>query len=114
MIAGNLCSVISGHPIQFLVEPSSFKYNSSKTKITKRCYKMFDKEKFKSDLGKVNWQKHCNNPDSNVSLEHFLIVHTLLYRHAPFKSFNKEPNRYSSKPWITTGIAKSIKVRQLI
>ena len=54
MIAGNLCSVISGHPIQFLVEPSSFKYNSSKTKITKRCYKMFDKEKFKSDLGKVN------------------------------------------------------------
>ena len=55
MIAGNLCSGISDHLIQFLVEPSSFKYNSSKKKITKRCYKTFDKEKFKSDLGKVNW-----------------------------------------------------------
>ena len=41
------------------------------TKITKRCYNKFDKEKFKSDLGKVNWQKHCNSPDPNVSMEHF-------------------------------------------
>ena len=54
MIAGNLSSVISDHLIQFLVAPSSFMPNSSKEKITKRCYKKFDKEKFKSDLGKVN------------------------------------------------------------
>ena len=45
-------------------------------------------------------------------MEHFLkIVHTLLDRHALFKSFNKKPNIYSSKQWITTGIAKSIKVK---
>ena len=110
MIAGNLCSVISDH--QFLVEPSSFMHNSSKEKITKRCFKKLDKKKFKSNLGKVNWKKHCNNPDPNVSMEHFLkIVHALLDRLAPFKSFNKKPNIYSSKPWITTGIAKSIKVK---
>ena len=54
MIAGNLCPVISDHLIQLLVEPSSFIHNISKEKITKRCYKKFDKEKFKSDLGKVN------------------------------------------------------------
>ena len=36
------------HLIQFLVEPSSYMHNSSK-----RCYNKFDKEKFKSDLGKV-------------------------------------------------------------
>ena len=112
MIAGNLGSVISDHLIQSLVEPSSFMHNSSKEKITKRCYKKFDKEKFKSDLRKVNWQKHCNNPDPNVSMEHFLkIVIALLDRHAPFKTFNKKPNIDSSKPWITTGIAKSIKVK---
>ena len=45
-------------------------------------------------------------------MEHFLkIVHALLDRHAPFKSFNKKPNIYSSKPWIKTGIAKSVKVK---
>ena len=112
MTAGNLCFVISDHLIQFLVETSSFMHSSSKEKITKRCYMKFDKEKIKSDLGKVNWQEHCNNPDPNVSMEHFLkIVHLLLDRHTPFESFNKKPNINSSKPWITTGIAKSIKVK---
>ena len=32
MIAGNLCSVISNHLIQFLVESSSYMHNSSKEK----------------------------------------------------------------------------------
>ena len=49
MIAGNLCSVIFDHLIQFLVELFSFMDNNSKEKITKRCFKKFDKEKFKSD-----------------------------------------------------------------
>ena len=45
-------------------------------------------------------------------MTHFLkIVHALLDRHAPLKSFNTKSNIYSSKPWITTGIAKSIKVK---
>ena len=92
MIAGNLCSVTSDHLIQFLVEPSSYMHNSSKEK-TKRCYEKFNKEKLQSDLGKVNWQKHCNNLDPNVAMEHFLkIVRVLLDRHAPFKSFDKKPN----------------------
>ena len=54
MMAGNLCSVISNHLIEFLVEPLSFMHNSSKEKITRRCYKKFDKEKCKTDIGKVN------------------------------------------------------------
>ena len=66
MIVGNLCSGISDHLIQFLVEPSFHIHNSSIEKITKRCYKKFDKEKFKHVLGKVNWQRHCNKPDLNV------------------------------------------------
>ena len=38
MIVGNLCSVISGHLIQFLVEPSFFMHNSSKEEITNRFF----------------------------------------------------------------------------
>ena len=38
-----LCSVISDHLIQFLIEPS-YMHNSSKEKITKRYYQNFDKE----------------------------------------------------------------------
>ena len=54
MIARNLYSLISDHLIQYPIEPSSYIYTSFKEKITKRCYKNFDKEKFKADLGKVN------------------------------------------------------------
>ena len=112
MIPGNLCSVISDHLIQFLVEPSSYMSNSSKRKITKRCYKKFDKEKFKSDLRKVNWKSIATSLTQNVSMECLLkIVHVLLDRHAPFKSFNKKPNIYSCKLWINYGLAKSIKVK---
>ena len=112
-IAGSICSVISDHLIKFLVESSSYIHNSSKEKIINRCYKKFDKEKRKSDLGKVNWQKHCNDPDPNVFMEDFLkIVHMLLDRHAPFKFFNKKKTKmYSSKSWITSGTVKSIKVK---
>ena len=54
VIAGNLYSLISDHVIQFPTEPSSYIHTSSKEKISKRYYKNFDKEKFRSDLGKVN------------------------------------------------------------
>ena len=65
--------------------------NSFKEKITKRCCKNFDKERSKFDLGKVNWQKHCNDPDPNVSMKHFIkIVNTLLDRHAPFNFLKKK------------------------
>ena len=68
-------------------------------------------EKIELQIGK-DWQKHCYIHDPNVSMEHFLkIVHTLLDRHAPCKSFNKKLSIYSSNPWMTTGISKSIKVK---
>ena len=44
MIVGNLHFVICDHLIQFLTETSSYMQNNSKEKITKRCYKNFDKE----------------------------------------------------------------------
>ena len=50
-------------------------------------YQKFDKERSKFDLGKVNWQKYCDDPDPNVSVKHFLkIVNKLNSQHAPFKS----------------------------
>ena len=45
-------------------------------------------------------------------MEHFVkMVNKLLNKHTPFKTFNKEPNMCSSKPWRATDITKSIKVR---
>ena len=65
-------SVIFDHLIQFLTELSFYMHNSFNEKMTKRYYKNFDKGKFKAKLGKISWQKHYNDPDSNISMENFL------------------------------------------
>ena len=83
--AGNISSVISGHLIQCLAEPSSTNEKLEQTCKLQSCYKNFNNTNFKSDLHKTNWEEHCSNPDSNVALEHFLqTMNKLLDEHAPY------------------------------
>ena len=70
--AGNISSIISDHLIQFLTEPSATNAKLEQTCKLQRCYKNFNKTKFKNDLHKISWKEHCSNPDSNVVLEYFL------------------------------------------
>ena len=86
--AGNISSVISDHLIQFLIELSSTNAKLEQTCKLQRCYKNFDKTKF----------KNCSNPDSNVALEHFLqIINKLLDKHAPY-AMSKPRSSFTSKP----------------
>ena len=52
--AGNISCVISDHLIQFLIEPSLSNAKLEQTCIVQRCYKKFDKAKFKNDLHKIS------------------------------------------------------------
>ena len=79
IISGNLSSIISDHLIQFLIEPLNFSEKSSKIVNRQRCYKNFDKLKFKTDLVKINWDGFCLNYNQNDALAHFRkIVNKLL------------------------------------
>ena len=111
---GNISSVISDHLIQFLIEPSSTNAKLEQTCKLQQCYKNFDKTKFKNDLRKSSWKEHCSNPDLNVALEHFLqIISKLLDKHAPC-AMSKSHSSFTSKPWITTAIANSIRSKNKI
>ena len=44
--AGNISSVISGHLIQFLIEPSATNTKLEQTFELQKCYKNFGKTKF--------------------------------------------------------------------
>ena len=70
--AGNISLFISDHLIQFLIEPSSSNAKLEQACKLQRCYKNFDKAKFKNVLHKISWKEHCSNLGSNVALEHFL------------------------------------------
>ena len=110
--ARNISSVISDHLIQFLTESSSSNVKIEQTRKLQRCFKNFDKAKFKNDLNKFSWKEHCSIPDSNVALESFLqILNKLLNKHAPYV-MSKSPSSFPSKPWITTAIANSIKSKK--
>ena len=111
-MSGNLSSIISDHLIQFLIEPSKFTEKSPQMVYRQRCYKHFDKLQFRADLIKVNWGSFCHDPDPNSAVEHFLkIVEKLLDKHAPYKNIKHPKSQFETKPWITAGLAYSIKIK---
>ena len=112
--AANISSIISDNLIQFLTELSATNAKFEQICKLQRCYKNFDKTKFKNDLHKISWKEHCCNPDSNMALEHFLqIIKNFLDKHAPYV-MSKSCSSFTSKPRITTVIANSIKSRKKI
>ena len=75
-----------------------------------RCYKNFDKLKFKADLLKVNWDGFSLTSNPNDTLVHFLkIVNKLLDKHAPYKTIKYSKPQYKTEPRITLGLANSIR-----
>ena len=110
IIFGNLSSIISDHLIQLLAEPLDFSEKSSKMINRQRYYKNLDKLKFKTDLFKINWDSFCLTSNPNDALAHFLkIVNKLLDKHAPYETIKYSKPQYETKPWITPGLANSIK-----
>ena len=84
-------------------------------KVTfRRSYKNFNNELFKNDLLKTNWESllKTNLNDVNFSFEQILLeLNNLLDIHAPFK-YSKRNNKKRNKPWITNGIANSIRKKK--
>ena len=77
-----------------------------------RCYKNFDKVQFRADLIKVNCGSFCHDPDPNSALEQFLkIAEKLLDEHAHYKDIKHPKSQFETKPWITPGLACSIKIK---
>ena len=104
IISGNLSSIISDHLIQFLIGSLDFSEKSSKIGNRQRCFKIFGKLKFKTDLVKINWDGFCYNSNPNDALAHFLkIINKFLDKRAPYKAIEYSKPQFKNKPWITPG-----------
>ena len=109
-LSGNLVTDISDHHAQFLITPKILENNPNKVTL-RRSYKNFNNELFKNDLLKTDWESLLKTSlnDVNFSFEQFLLkLNNLLDIHAPFK-YSKRKNEKHNKPWITNGIANSIR-----
>ena len=87
---------------------------SNKVNIFERDWSNFDQENFILDYFSIDWDVALKLDEQNVnySTESFLNkINSLLSNYAPLKKINKYKLKFRSKPWITTGLQKSISVK---
>ena len=115
--SGNLTVDISDHLAQVLFIPSYNKESNSANNTTNYIYrdlKNLNNENFIMDMLEIDWENELklNNNDANFSLDKFIqILNNTLDKHAPYKTLSKTKLKSFSKPWITQGILKSIKIK---
>ena len=82
--------------------------------IFEKDWSNFDQENFILDYFSTDWDIARNLDEQNVnySTESFLNkINSLLSNYVPLKKINKYKLKFRSKPWITTGLQKSISVK---
>ena len=115
--SGNLTISLSDHLAQFLILPSKNSKNNKNIDVYQRNMKNLNEEALKSDIKNIHWDNvlNTNSMDINQSFSNFYtIINNILDIHAPFKKLSKREIKLKSKPWITKGILKSIKIKNKI
>ena len=117
-ISCNLTSTISDHLPQFTIVPNVFSNpplpQINKANIFERDWSNIDQENFILDYFSTNWDiaLKIDKQNVNYSTESFLNkINSLLSNYAPLKKINNYNLKFRLKPWITTGIQKSISVK---
>ena len=113
-ISGNFTFSISDHLAQFLIMPRKDNRLPRKHNLLKRDFKKYDKAELVAEVININWPGILSLElgDPNHSYERFnKKINEVLDTHVPLKKINKNDLRLQAKPWITSGIVKSIKRR---
>ncbi|XP_065678993.1 uncharacterized protein LOC136093712 [Hydra vulgaris] len=109
IVSGNLTISIYDHMAQFVCIPNNPPIKK-KVKMFKRSFKKFDSDSFIQEISDINWELLIKDDDNiNESIIFFLkTFEKILDRYAPYKELPKKKIKLQSKPWITSGILKSI------
>ena len=110
--SGNLIATISDHMPNFVLLDNKISKIKPKPQL-KRDYKYFDEKKYISDImSKDLLPRNHKNRSLDECFEHFQNnILSAINQHAPFKRVSKRQAKLKRKPWITTGILKSISVK---
>ena len=87
----------------------SFTFTACKNNRPKRrCLKNFNPEEFLLDLEENITKLPSDNEDINHTCEEFVKTFNTLDHHAPYRFASRKEQHTFQKPWLTTGILKSI------
>ncbi len=112
--SGNITITISDHMPQFIIIPKTINRVFNKNEMYKRDTKHIDRVSFIADVININWDTvlEVNKCDPNYSFNNLdKKINDILDVYAPIRKLSKKELKGLSKPWITSGIRKSIKRR---
>ena len=112
--AGNIISDISDHFSQFCVMSNILVKRKVDGLKKVRDFSHFTEAKFLAELSDINWNEIISPPNINTdkSFSRFYNrFNKVINTHVPFKTVSKRRAKQLSKPWITKGIRKSIKIK---
>ena len=113
IISGNLISDVSDHFAQFCISQSPIS-KEKPARLLSRDFSNFTERNFINDLLLINWDHSVPDNETNVNklfLSFYKKLNKIVNKHAPFKSISRLKVKCFSKPWITTGICKSIQTK---
>ena len=109
--SGNLFEKISDHVPNFVIIENLSALKKEKSKVRIRDMKNFNENNFINELKNLKLEEVLKTiPDLNMKCEYFhnKILY-LIDKNAPMRDATKKENKRNHKPWITSGILKSIK-----
>ena len=109
---GNITTAISDHFPQFC-QLDIFEKTSNKKEVKYgRSYKHFNQNEFENELKKIDWNLIFLGKNSEGALDAFYkTIEKLLDEMAPIRRLTKKEIDLLKRPWITSGLLKSINGR---
>ena len=109
--SGNIISDISDHYSQFcFIHSPPLRSFYQGVKI--RDYSKFSEEDFVNDVSQIEWDSLITNGSVDKCFSSFYNkLNKLVNKHAPIKAVSKRKAKQLSKPWISRGLRKSIKIK---
>ena len=111
-ISGNLIYDLTDHLPNFLVV-SKFSSLPDNVKIFRRDYSNFDEQALINDIQSIDWDLlFSGNSDPSCMFDTFYRkVSEFIDIHIPLKQLSKKDSKLKTKPWITSAIRISIKIK---
>ena len=112
IISGNLVYDLTNHLPNFIIL-NKFSSLPSSVKVYKRDYFKFNQASLISEIQTVDWQiVFTSDTDPSCMFDCFYSkISQIVDKHIPIKQLSRRELKFKSKPWITSAIKRSIKVK---
>ena len=116
-ISGNIIYDLTDHLPNFLII-NKFSTLSTNVKIYKRDFSKLNESAMINEVQSVDWNEllsqdtsqDTSNPTALFDL-FYDALSSIVDKHIPIKQLSKRELNFQSKPWVTSGISQSIRVK---